>query len=462
MLSAKALTLAAASRAAYAASPKPNFIIFYSDDQGYGDLSCMGATDFQTPNLDNLAASGVRFTDWYSNAPVCGPSRAALMSGCYPGNAGVRGNIGGGRDMPGMSLDNPTIAQALKPLGYHTALLGKWHLGSAKGYRPYERGFDEFYGFLNGCIDYYSHIFYWGMAGGHNDPEHDLWENSNEIYENGEYFTESITERATDFIDRAAKTDEPFFLCCTYNAPHYPMHAPQKYIDRFPDLPWDRQIMAAMISALDDSVGAIIEQLEQHGLRDNTFVFFQSDNGPSRESRNWLDGTRDPYYGGTTGKLKGHKFSVYEGGIRVPAIMSWPAQIPGGRVLDEVGATMDIFPTFLKAAGGDPAQYNLDGVDILSMVAGNEKSPHDYLYWESGKQTAVRHGPWKLVLNGQLVEEEPGTEDDKIHLSNLDEDLGERTNLKDKHPEITNKLKTAAEQWRKGIDEHNKKKPKAR
>lgn len=430
---------------------RPNFIVFYTDDQGYGDLSCMGETHVRTPHLDALAASGARFTDWYSNSPVCSPSRAALLTGRYPVRAGVRSILAGHRKTTGLPRETPTLATALKREGYRTAMFGKWHLGVQEDYRPHHHGFDEWFGFLAGCIDYYSHIFYWGMAGRH-DPVHDLWENGREIWDNGRYFTEMITERAVAYLDRVAAGDggSPFFLYVPYNAPHYPMHAPQEYLDRFADLPWDRQIMAAMLSAVDDSVAEIIATLERHGLRDNTCIFFSSDNGPSRETRNWLDGTPDPYYGGTTGKLKGHKFSLYEGGIRMPALMSWPGRIPAGQVIAEVGATMDIFPTFLKAAGGDPGQYRLDGLDVLPMVTQKAKTPHEEIFWEQGKQTAVRRGKWKLVLNGQLVEGAPP--EDEVFLADLEADMGERTNLRDERPEVTAELKAAAEAWRADID----------
>jgi arylsulfatase A len=428
---------------------QPNFIVFLTDDQGYGDLSCMGATDFQTPHLDRLAETGVRFTNWYSNSPVCSPSRASLLTGRYPGNAGVRSILAGHRTATGLPASVPTLATALKARGYRTAMFGKWHLGLAEECRPHNHGFDEWFGFMAGCVDYYSHIFYWGMAGGH-DPVHDLWDNGEEVYENGRYFTELITERAINYIRRAAKTGQPFFLYLPYNAPHYPMHAPQEYLDRFPDLPWDRQIMAAMISAVDDSVGAIRAELERHGFLDNTCLFFQSDNGPSRESRNWLDGTEDPYYGGTTGKLKGHKFSLYEGGIRVPGLMSWPASIPGGQVLDGVAAAMDVFPTFLKAAGGDPSAHALDGRDIMPMMTEGAASPHDTVFWEMDGQAAARRGPWKLVLDGQLVEGAPA--EDAVHLANLEEDMGERVNLAKDNPGLAAELKQAAEAWRDGIE----------
>jgi arylsulfatase A-like enzyme len=429
---------------------RPNFILFLTDDQGYGDLSCMGNTDFRTPNLDRLAATGVRFTDWYSNSPVCSPSRASLLTGRYPGNAGVRSILAGHRTATGLLSEVPTLSSALGELGYQTAMFGKWHLGLADGCRPHDHGFDEWFGFMAGCVDYYSHIFYWGMAGG-TDPLHDLWEDDEEVWLNGEYLTDVITRRAVEYIRRAAESDEPFFLYVPYNAPHYPMHAPPKYVDRFPHLSPDRRIMAAMLSAVDDGVGAIMDELERQGILNDTCIFFQSDNGPSRETRNWLDGREDPYYGGSAGKLKGHKFSLYDGGVRSPAIMSWPAGIPGGRVVSAPAAAMDIFPTFIKAAGGDPADYELDGVDVMPVVAEDAASPHRDIYWEMGEQTAVRRGPWKLVLNGQLVEGAPPEDD--VHLANLDEDMAERHNLKDVHPDLTQELVAAATTWRDGIED---------
>ena len=430
---------------------KPNFIIFLTDDQGYGDLSCMGATDFRTPNLDRMANSGVRFTDWYSNSPVCSPSRAALLTGRYPGNAGVRSILAGHRTATGLPSEVPTIAYALKKLGYYTAMSGKWHLGLADGSRPENHSFDDWFGFMAGCIDFYSHIFYWQMNRDGRSQFHDLWENGTEIYRDGEYFTELITEYAVKYIRESIRQNKPFFLYIPYNAPHYPMHAPAKYVERFPKLSWDRQIMAAMLSAVDDSVGQILNEVERQGLLDNTFTYFQSDNGPSRETRNWLDGTQDPYYGGSAGRLKGHKFSLYDGGIRSPGIMSWPDRIPPLQVISEPGVAMDVFPTFVSAAGGNMSDYQLDGKNILPMLTDGEPSPHEAIFWEMGAQTAVRRGKWKLVLKGQLVE---GTSaENEVHLANLETDMEERNNLKDEYPDLTAALTQLAQTWREEIED---------
>ena len=433
-------------------SKRPNIVMFMTDDQGYGDLSCMGSTDFRTPHLDQLAASGVRFTSWYANSPVCSPSRASLLTGRYPGNAGVRSILAGHRTASGLPASVPSLATALKKAGYQTAMYGKWHLGLAPGSRPEDHGFDEWFGFMAGCVDYYSHIFYWGMnrGGPGNDPTHDLWENGSEVWHNGAYLTEVITERSVAYIRKAAQRDEPFYLYVAYNAPHYPMHATRKYVDRFPDLAPDRRIMAAMLSAVDDGVGEVCAELQRQGIWEDTVVTFMSDNGPSRETRNWLDGRQDPYYGGTSGKLKGHKFSLYEGGTRVPGIVTWPAQIPAGQVIDTPAAAMDLCPTLLGISGGDPSAYDLDGVDLMPALADGSELPERDIFWEMGQQTAVRRGAWKLVLSGQLIEGAPPEDD--VHLSNLDEDMGERHNLKDVYPDLAAELTAAAEDWRAGIE----------
>jgi arylsulfatase A-like enzyme len=428
-------------------------IIFFTDDQGYGDLSCMGATDFRTPNLDRMANDGVRFTDWYSNSPVCSPSRAALLTGCYPGNAGVRSILRGHRQTTGLPSSVPTLATMLRDAGYQTAMAGKWHLGLTEDSRPQSHGFDRSFGFFAGCIDYYSHIFYYGAnrPGPGLNPTHDLWEDNEEIWRNGEYFTELVADKAMEYLREMSATDKPFFLYVPFNAPHYPMHAPQEYMDRFAELPWDRQVMAAMISAVDDAIGKIMNEVERLGAAANTLSFFTSDNGPSRETRNWLDGNQDPYYGGASGGLKGHKFSLFEGGVRMPAIAHWPEQIGAGVVSGEPCASMDIVPTVLDAVGVDASRYELNGVSLLDHLTSDTQLEDRPIFWELGSQTAVRRGKWKLVLYGQLVEhEDPIAED---HLSNLDDDPSESVNLAGQEPAITSELKRLADNWRAGIED---------
>ncbi len=428
---------------------RPNIIVFMADDLGFGDLSCAGSEFCKTPNLDALAAQGVRFTNWYSCAPICSASRASLLTGRYPAKVGVPGNVSPLPGTVGLTPGVPTLADALKELGYRTAMFGKWHLGNWSPCRPEDRGFDEWFGFLNGCIDYYSHIFYWGMASGKMDQVHDLWENGEEIYQNGRYFVDLMTERTLGYLKRTASDDRPFFLYVPYNAPHYPMHAPEEYMKRFEHLPWEKQVYAAMVSVMDDSIGMIVDELKAQGRFENTCIFFQPDHGPSRETRNWLDGNTAPYPGGSTGGLKGHKASLFDGGIHLPSLICWPNAIPGGRVSDSFGTGLDVFATLLAAAGGDPTSYETDGFDLMPMIVNGEPSPRREMFWKFANQRAVRRDNWKLVLNGRLVDEGAP---DPIHLSDLGSDPGERTNLKDEHPDVVQELTAAIEAWEQTVE----------
>ncbi len=439
-----------ATAAADRTAARPNIIVFFTDDHGYADLGCMGAADLKTPHLDRVAREGVRFTSWYSNSPVCSPSRAALLSGRYPAHAGVRNILGGHRDTPGLPASTPTLAEVLRPLGYRTGLFGKWHLGAAEPFRPHHRGFDESFGLLSGCVDCYSHIFYWGgMGNSRLDAVHDLWENGREVWEDGRYITELIAERAVEFVRRNAPQG-PFFLYVPFNAPHYPLHAPEEYLDRFPaSMPWERRIMAAMLAAVDDGAGRVLDEVRRQGVEDNTIVVFSSDNGPSRETRNWMDGRREAFTGGSAGPLREGKFSLFEGGIRVPGLMRWPGRLPAGTVEDRPAAAMDLFPTLLRAAGGDPAAYEPDGCDLTPALTGTAPWPERRLFWEYGPQTAVREGDWKLVLKGRAsfgdaVEEGP-------FLANLAHDPGEQRNLANDEPDRTARLTRLAEDWRAKI-----------
>lgn len=427
----------------------PNIIIILADDLGYGDLSCLGNTDFATPNLDTIAKDGIRFSSFYSNAPVCSPSRASLLTGLYPINAGVRDIVQGHRTATGIDPNVPTLAEILKQHNYHTFISGKWHIGLEKDSRPLDKGFDRFHGILSGCIDYYSHIFYYGISDGRFNPVHDLWLDNKEIWQNGEYMTELITQNACNFITDACGTGKPFFGYIAYNAPHYPMHAPKKYIDRFKGLSPDRRIMAAMISAMDDGIGQIIKQLKDKGIYEDTIIFFMSDNGPSRESRNWLDGNPDYYYGGSTGKLKGHKFSLFEGGIRVPALISYPTKIPAGTENNQPIAAMDMAPTLLKMAGLEN-DNQFDGINLSDVILGKSETPDRDICWEMGQQLAIRRDNYKLVLNGQLVENEKPVEE-KVFLSDMKNDIAEQNNLKDTYPNIVEQMQKSAQNWLKNM-----------
>lgn len=420
---------------------QPNIVLIYCDDLAFGDLGCYGSDTMRTPNIDGLAEDGVRFTDFYSNSPVCSPSRASLLTGRHPAKTGVTGVVSGNRDESGLLPTERTLASMLGEYGYRTGIIGKWHLGSSEESFPTAHGFDEFFGHLGGCVDYYSHIMYWIQANGR-DPVHDLWENESEVWHNGEYLTELITERSVEFIED--NQEDPFFLYVPYNAPHYPMHAPEEYLDRFPDLPDDQRIMAAMISAVDDGVGEIVDALSRTDQYEDTIVFFSSDNGPSRESRNFLDGSEDPYYGGSSGGFRGHKFSLFEGGIRMPTILSYPAELPQGTVCDGVGQMSDVVPTVLSLCGEDvPDDHECDGKSLASMVADGDDSPHTEVFWRFNDQLAIRRGDWKLTVNGRDIDSDP----DEIHLSDLSSDSAERTNLVDEHPDLATELERTVREW---------------
>ncbi|WP_195573756.1 sulfatase [Paenibacillus sp. 1001270B_150601_E10] len=447
---------------------RPNIVFIYCDDLGYGDLGCYGSDVIRTPHLDTLAERGVRFSQWYSNSPVCSPSRASLLTGQFPKQTGIDQIVGGERNTPGVCKETPMISELLKQESYRTAIFGKWHLGAAPESRPNKRGFDQFCGFLSGCVDYYSHIFYHGMPGVQNT--HDLWENEEEIWDNGEYLTHIITNRSVDFIQDQLGAEQPFFLYAAYNAPHYPMHAPKDVMDRYAHLPWDRQVMAAMISAVDDGVGEIIAALKRTDQWENTIIFFSSDNGPSSESRNWLDGRQDEYYGGSAGVFRGHKASLFDGGIREPAILyipeslregkawssdalyesreapaSWIKTHHHGRVNHEPVMMADIVPTMLDYAGVVYQEAAFAGRSLKSMLEDGASTPHERLYWEYNKQLAVRSGDWKLVLNGKLdfFKGQP----DEVHLSNLKNDPSESHNLAAEHPALVEELTADVKRW---------------
>ncbi|HYE05346.1 MAG TPA: sulfatase-like hydrolase/transferase [Planctomycetota bacterium] len=430
---------------------RPNVLLVLTDDQGYGDLSCMGSETVRTPRIDALAAAGVRCTSWYSGSAVCSPSRASLLTGRFPGNAGVRSILAGHRTASGMPAHVPTIARMLGDAGYATFLSGKWHLGASRACWPDAHGFQRWFGFVAGCVDYFSHIFYWGMntPGPGINPTHDLWEDGREVWHDGDYLTDLITDRAVAGIRDAHRSGRPFLGYVAYNAPHYPMHAPERYRERFAHLPWDRQLMAAMLAAVDDGVGRIGDELDRLGIADDTIIVFTSDNGPSRESRNWLDGRLDPYYGGSTAGLKGWKFSLFEGGIRVPGIVRWPGAIPAGTVSDAAIGSFDVAPTVLAACGVAADHAAFDGMDVRRVLAGDAPSPDRDLLWELGGQTAIRRGRWKLVLRGQLEEAAPV---DEVFLADLASDRGERVNLAAAMPDVAGGMRARAERWREALE----------
>ncbi len=423
-----------------AATAKPNVIVIVMDDLGVHDLGYLGVKDIKTPNIDALARSGAWFTNWYSNAPVCAPARSSILTGRFPAKAGVSNN---GKEL---AKEAKTIAEMLKPAGYRTAAIGKWHLGSSADSCPNARGFDYFYGFHSGCVDFFSHRYYWGEPKTPN--YHDLWRNREEIFEDGQYLTERITEESIAFFNQ--NKSQPFFTYIAYNAPHYPMHAPDKYVKRFASLPLERRIYAAMISAVDDGIGGLRKALERNGQLDNTLIFLLGDNGATVEKRAGLN--QNFATAGDNGVFKGFKFSLFDGGHHVPACVSWPARIPKAGAVKELAMSMDILPTICNATGADlPAA--VDGSNILPVLTASAKSPHDALYWFQGGQLAIRRDKWKLVLNGRLYDRraeggQPLKGEDAIWLSDLEADPGETRNLRRQHPTVVDELQTLAEKWR--------------
>lgn len=425
-----------------AADGRPNILVIVMDDLGCHDLGCLGAKDLQTPNIDRLAHGGVRFPNWYSNAPVCAPARSSILSGRYPAKAGVPEN--GGRLTPGI----PTLGSQFKAAGYSTAAFGKWHLGDDEKTVPNAHGFDYFYGFHSGCEDYYSHRYYWG------EPRianyHDLYRNRAEIFENGQYLTQRIAQEAVSFLSRSR--GNPFCAYVAFNAVHYPMHVPDEYMRKFADLPLERRTYAAMLNAADEGIGAIRQALESNGQLQNTLIFLLGDNGATTEKRAGLN--QNYATAGDNGPFKGFKFSLFDGGTHVPALMHWPARLRGGRTVDGLAQSMDILPTALASAGL-PAPAGLDGKPLLELLDGGPP-PHEALFWFQYGQTAVRRGPWKLVINGKLFDRRPEgnqplTGDDALWLSNLDDDPGESRNLRHLHPELADELATMAARWRETL-----------
>jgi arylsulfatase A-like enzyme len=368
-----------------------------------------------------------------------------VLTGRYPQRTGVTRILPAKRGSAGLFEDEITIAKALQKAGYRTGALGKWHLGSSVESLPNAQGFDEFYGFHSGCIDYYSHIMYWEQL-----PLHDLWHDNQEVWEYGTYFTDIITRESLRFLEE--NQEHPFFLYVAYNAPHYPLQAPREFMDRFAHLEPHRRLQAAMVATVDNSVGKILAKLGELKLTQKTVLFFQSDNGATIEKRCLLDGSDNFYHGGSNGQYHGYKGGLYEGGIRMPALLSWPGHIPAGRVVDELGCAIDIFPTFLGMAGLNlPEGRVIDGKDILPMARGERASPHESLFWKLGTQVALRNGFWKLILKGkESFEENPQLPE--VFLADLQSDPRETRNLAAANPEILRQLMLLAKTMEQEVE----------
>jgi arylsulfatase A-like enzyme len=419
------LTLAFLAPAAGAPPAKPNIIIFLSDDVGWGEHGFQRINkDIPTPNIDAIAHNGVRFTNGYIAATYCSPSRAGLMTGRYPTRFGHEFNEGvptaaNKAGVFGLPLTETTLATRLKALGYATACVGKWHLGGNPSYLPMARGFDEFYGTQANTAYFLPKQFIDSRV-------------SNEIHpvkDKDFYTTDAYRDRAVDWIGK--QKGKPFFLYFPFNAQHAPLQAPQKYLDRFPDIKDEtRRTFAAVMSAMDDAVGAVMAKVRATGQEGNTLVFYLSDNGgPTRQttSRN--------------GPLRGSKATTSEGGTRIPFCAQWKGKLPAGKVYDFPIQNLDLLPTCVTAAGGtvDPA-WKLDGVDLMPYLNGeNPNRPHEVLYWRFGEQWAVRKGDWKLVVSR--------VDKFRPRLINLAEDIGEANDLAEKHPAKVKELETAWKAW---------------
>ncbi len=415
-----------------AADPLPNIVLIYTDDQGSLDLNCYGSSDLHTPYLDKLASQGVRFTQMYSPSAICSASRAGLMTGRFPARAGVPGNVPSLKGKPGMPASETTIAEMLKAAGYATGHVGKWHLGYTPETMPNGQGFDSSFGHMGGCIDNYSHFFYWVGPN-----RHDLWRDGKEIFRDGEFFLDLMVDEGNKFIE--ANREGPFFLYWAINAPHYPMQGTSKWREHYKDLSSPRRQYAEFVSTVDEKVGELIETLDRLQLRENTLIVFQSDHGHSTEERAF-------WGGGNAGPYRGAKGCLFEGGIRIPSIASMPGKIPQGEVRDQLATGCDWFPTIAEFARIELVGPGIDGKSLWPVLRSSAaSSQHDHFFWLLGGgknwQWAVRQGDWKLLGNAtDKSDGEQTVKVDKLFLANLRNDIGERSNVAIENKEVVTQL----------------------
>lgn len=428
---------------------KPNVIIIYTDDQGAIDLGSYGAKDIFSPNLDKLAKEGTRFTQAYVAAPVCAPSRAALLTGKYPQNAGVSGNTSASPGSHGLPKNQYTIAKLFKDNGYNTGHIGKWHLGMSEESSPNAQGFDYSFGHLRGCIDNYSHYFYW-----EGPNVHDLYENGKEVFYDGHYFPDLASNKAIQYVEE--HKEQPFFMYYAINMPHYPYQPTQKWRDYYKNSEKPRGDYAAFISTIDERIGFLIDKLDELGIRENTIIVYQSDNGYSTEVRAFNGG-------GNSGPYRGAKSSLFEGGLRLPTIINWQNHLPVNIVNDQFIVNFDWMPTLAKFCGIETPLENIDGLDLSKMIQNpGTKSPRKSAFWKYGNQWVVRKGKWKLIgypkdtsHKGKLDPEK-----DALFLSDLSQDVSEMVNLADQYPEIVQELITEYLNWEHGNEKDIPKKIK--
>ena len=397
------------------AASGPNLIVILTDDQGYADVGFNGSPDIRTPNIDTIAANGVRFTNGYVSYPVCAPSRAGLLTGRYQGRFGFTTNptIDPAQENAGLPLTEKNMAEVLSQVGYTSTIIGKWHMGTHPSHHPLNRGFDEFFGFLSGGHDYYPESLTLESL----EQVSRKWEwYRTKIIKNrtsviiDEYLTDELSNEAVSFVERHHGDSDPFFLYLAYNAPHTPMQATQKYLDRFPNLTGKRQVYAAMLSAVDDGVGRLLKTVRKHGIEEKTLIFYLSDNGGAANNAS------------INAPLRAHKGSLYEGGIHVPFAAQWKGTLPAGVDYDHPVISLDIMATIADLAGAPIREdYPLDGVNLVPYLTGEAAgAPHDHLFWRKfdSMSRAVRMGHYKLVDTDRNTTQ--------MELYNLYTDIGEQ------------------------------------
>jgi len=447
-------TLCVLSLAAVVQAERPNVVILYTDDQGTLDAGCYGSADLHTPHIDRIAKSGVRFTQAYAHT-VCCPSRAALLTGRHPQRSGInswtQGNMKGA-DGINMALNEVTIAEALKAAGYRTALFGKWHVGSHRNFGPTKQGFDEFFGIRNGFIDNFNHYFLHGKG------YHDLYEGTKEVFKDGEFFPELITDRALKFIEK--NQSNPFLLYLGFNIPHYPEQALKEHAKLYETMPMPRRSYAAITTTTDHYIGLVLQKLDELELTKNTIVIFQSDNGHSAENKAAIDiddhasgYPKGHYYsanggGGNTGKWIGAKGTFFEGGVRVPAIVSWPAKLPKDVVRDQAVTIMDWYPSLLEWCQVEAPNAKLDGRSLQPIIESPDRpSAHPVIHFQWQNRWAVREGDWKLI--GTKPRRSGGTVRHSLH--NLADAKPEVNNYLKERPELVKHLSRLHKQWEREV-----------
>lgn len=420
-------------------SEKPNVIVILTDDQGSIDLNCYGAQDLLTPNMDEIVNSGVKFTQFYA-APVCSPTRASLLTGKTPQRVNITEVVNSSNPNDGLSNEEYTMAEMFNDAGYATAHIGKWHLGHSEDKQPNAQGFDYSFGHLGGSTDNYSHASYWKDGANY----HDIYLNGKEIYRDGEFFPDMMLEEAKGFIDR--NKAKPFFMYYAPNIPHYPYQGSKVWLDYYngKGVAYPRNLYAAFLSTLDDNIGALISALESLGLKENTIIVFQSDNGYSNEQRAHGGG-------GSSGSYRGNKASLFEGGIRVPAAISWPKNIQPNQTRHQLVVTADWMPTLADLCGIKLNKDDLDGKSLVPVLNHeNKESMHNEFCWQYQNQKTVRKGDWKLLINPVIKDSQYRNTlklDSPYFLTNLKDDVGETVNLEGEYPEKVKELEKIYNEW---------------